>query len=125
MRSRLALLAALFLMALPLLADPPETILRIEVKTYTGRPVDRASVIVRFQQGRNYVKLGKRTRTSWQMKTNQDGIAKLPAMPQGNILVQVIAKGYQTYGETFEVNEAERTIEVKLNAPQPQVSAHQ
>jgi hypothetical protein len=124
MRSRLALLAAFFLITLPLLADPPETILRVEVKTYTGRPVDRASVIVRFVQGRNYVKLGKRTRTSWQMKTNQDGIAKLPAMPQGNIMVQVIAKGYQTFGETFEVNEEERTISIKLNPPQPQHSEH-
>jgi hypothetical protein len=39
--------------------------------------------------------------------------------------VQVIAKGYQTFGNTFEVEEEEKTIEVKLNPPQPQYSAHQ
>ena len=126
---RLRLLAVLSLLALALpgvvLADPPETNIRIEVKTYSDRPIDRASVIVKFVEGRDYVKLGKKIQTSWQLKTNQEGLAKLPSIPQGKILVQVIAKGYQTFGQTFEVNETERTIEVKLNAPQPQVSAHQ
>jgi len=37
----------------------------------------------------------------------------------------VIAKGYQTFGQTFEVMEEEKTIEVQLNPPQPQYSAHQ
>ena len=118
---------ALLILALPglILADPPMTTIRIEVKTYSDKPIDRASVIVKFIEGRDYVKLGKKIQTSWQLKTNQEGLAKLPSIPQGKLLVQVIAKGYQTFGQTFEVNEAERTIEVKLNAPQPQVSAHQ
>ena len=106
-------------------ADPPMTVIRIEVKSYRDKPIDRASVIVKFVEGRDYVKFGKKVHTSWQMKTNQEGVAKIPAIPQGKLLVQVIAKGYQTFGQTFEVDEAERTIEVKLNAPQPQVSAHQ
>jgi Carboxypeptidase regulatory-like domain len=126
---RLRLLAVLTILSLALpgvvLADPPMTNIRIEVKTYSDKPIDRASVIVKFVEGRNYAKLGKKIQTSWQLKTNQEGLAKIPAIPQGKLLVQVIAKGYQTFGETFEVNEAERTIEVKLNAPQPQVSAHQ
>ncbi len=123
-RRTLAFLASL-IFALPVLADPPMTKLRVEVRTNSDRPVDRASVIVRFVKGRNYVKLGKKMHTTWEMKTNQDGVAKMPALPQGEILVQVIAKGYQTFGQTFEVNDEERTIEVKLNPPQPQVSAHQ
>lgn len=125
MRSRLLALLALVALALPLAADDNETNLRIEVKTLSDRPIDRASVIVKFVRGRNYAALGKKMRTTWELKTNQEGIAKLPAMPQGEIRVQVIAKGYQTYGQTFEINEAEKTIEVKLNPPQPQVSAHQ
>ncbi|MBI5086992.1 MAG: carboxypeptidase regulatory-like domain-containing protein [Acidobacteria bacterium] len=118
---------ALFLvlvLAVPLLADPPMTVLRVEVKSYSDKPIDRASVIVRFLEGFNPIKM-KKTRTTWEMRTGQDGVAKLPSLPQGKIQIQVIAKGYQTFGQTFEINEAERTIEVKLNAPQPQVSAHQ
>jgi hypothetical protein len=36
----------------------------------------------------------------------------------------VIAKGYQTFGDTFDVDEDERTIEIKLNPPQKQYSSH-
>ena len=127
MRLRLLAGFSLLIFALPgvILADPPMTNIRIEVKTFSDKPIDRASVIVKFVEGRDYIKLGKKIQTSWQMKTNQEGLAKIPAIPQGKLLVQVIAKGYQTFGQTFEVNETERTIEVKLNAPQPQVSAHQ
>jgi hypothetical protein len=107
-----------------LLADAPMTKLRIEVKTTGGKPIDRASVVVDFQQGRSAVKLGKKVIKHWEIRTNQEGIAAIPTIPQGKITVKVIAKGYQTFGDTFEVDEEERTIEVKLNPPQPQYSAH-
>lgn len=125
-RLRVFAAACALMLAAPAMADdPPMTNLRIEVKTHAGRPLERASVVVKFVKGRNYFKLGKKTIKSWQVKTNQDGIAKVPPLPQGDILIQVIAKGYQTFGQTFDVNEPERTIEVKLNPPQPQFSAHQ
>ena len=118
-------LAVLCLTLAPSLrADPPMTKLRIEVKTHAGKPVDRASVVVRFVEGRSIAKFGKKIRTHWELRTNQDGVARIPPIPQGKILVQVIAKGYQTFGETFDVNEEEKTVQVKLNAPQPQYSAH-
>ena len=104
--------------------DDDMTRLTIEVKTEGGRPVDRASVVVRFVEGRSIVKLGKKVRTTFELRTNQEGVAKIPSIPQGKILVQVIARGYQTYGNTFEVTEPEKTLEVRLNPPQPQYSAH-
>ena len=118
-------LAALFLLAgLAAFAAPPMTTLRIEVKTLSDAPVERASVRVKFIHGRAG-KIGKRIVTSYEMRTNQEGIAKIPPIPQGQILVQVMAKGYQTFGQKYEVNEAEKTVEVKLNPPQAQFSAHQ
>lgn len=105
-------------------ADTPMTRLRIEVKTINEKPIDRASVVVKFVEGRSVIKLGKKIVTTWQLKTNQEGVVKVPEMPQGKILIQVIAKGYQTFGETYDVDETEKTIEVKLNPPQPQYSAH-
>ena len=36
----------------------------------------------------------------------------------------VIAKGYQTYGDYVQVDDEERLVEIKLNPPQPQYSAH-
>ena len=124
MRTRLLVL--LSILVVPLLADDPAmTTLRVEVKTLSDKPVDRASVRVKFIEGRSVIKLGKKIMTSWEVRTTQDGTAKIPPIPQGKILVQVMAKGYQTYGQTYEINEAEKTIEVKLNPPQPQYSAHQ
>ena len=116
------------LLTLPLLpalrADDLTTRLRIEVKTQSGNPIDRAAVVVRFIQGRSVAKLGKKIVKNWELRTNQEGWAKIPPIPQGKLLVQVIAKGYQTFGQTYDVNEEERTIEIKLNDPQEQHSVH-
>ena len=105
-------------------AETPMTKLRIDVRSLTDKPVDRAAVIVQFVEGRSIVKLGKKIHTRWEVRTNQEGIAKIPAIPQGKIRVQVIAKGHQTFGEVFDVAEEEKTLQIKLNPPQPQYSAH-
>jgi len=126
MMTRLLFSFVLFASALPVLADPPMTKIRVEVrKATTDKPVDRASVVVRFVEGRSVVKLGKKIMTSYQMRTNQDGVASMPAIPQGKIQIQVIAKGFQTFGQIFDIGEEEKTVEIKLNDPQPQYSVHQ
>jgi hypothetical protein len=100
------------------------TTLTISVKTPGGKPVEGASVIVKFVKGHSLTKLGKKIRTEWELRTNQDGLAKIPPIPQGTILVQIIAKGYQTFGQNFDVDEEQKTLEIALNPPQPQYSAH-
>ncbi len=112
------------LSAVPVFADTPMTNLRIEVTNDIGKPVDRAGVVVRFIKGRSAAKLGKKVIKSWELRTNSEGWVKIPPIPQGEILIQVIAKNYQTYGETFDVSEEERTIQVKLSPPQKQFSSH-
>ncbi len=124
----LSRISFLLLLSLPLAfqapAATPMTKIRVEVRNSVDKPVERASVIITLDKGRSVVKLGKKDRTHWEMRTNQEGVAAIPALPQGTFLIQVIAKGYQTYGQNVEVKEEEKTIEVKLNAPQPQYSAH-
>lgn len=124
MRSRFAFLAALLVFAAAVWADPPMTKINVQVTTMGGKPLDHAEVIIRFVKGRSVIKMGKKIRTTWEVRTNQEGLAKMPALPQGTILVQVNAKGYQTYGQTFDIDELEKTIEVKLKSPQEQYSAH-
>ena len=124
MRAIVGWLALAVLLAAPALADPPMTSLRIEVKNIYGKPVDRASVVVRFVEGRSVAKFGKKIITHWELRTNQEGVAKIPPIPQGKIRVQVIARGYQTFGQVIDVNEEEKTVEVKLNPPQAQHSEH-
>jgi hypothetical protein len=124
-RLRLSLMTCLILSVPALYAQTAMTKLTIHVVNDSDKPVDRASVIVKFVQGRDYIKLGKKIRDTYELRTNQEGEAALPEIPQGKILVQIIAKGYQTYGQTLDINEPERTVEIKLNPPQKQYSAHE
>jgi hypothetical protein len=123
MLARLCLMAGLCVGLL--CADDLMTKLKVEVRTLGGKPVDRAAVVVNFVEGRSVVKLGKKQMTRWEVRTNQEGVAKLPTFPQGKVRIQVIAKNYQTFGDTFDIDEEEKTIVIKLNPPQQQYSAHQ
>lgn len=120
----LRLLSCPALFALTLMAAQPMTTITISVRNTSDKPVDNASVIVRFIKGHNIAKLGRGTRLEWEMHTNQEGTVKIPPIPQGKILIQVIAKDYQTFGQTFDIDEPEKTVDVRLNPPQPQYTAH-
>src|SRR5215813_13056297 len=99
------LLAGVLLAGLPLLAAD-RTRLQIHVTNENGKPVDRAAVTVNFKQGRDKIKLTKIQR-NWELRTSQEGVAKIPAIPKGKIQIFVTAKNHQTFGETFEVTEDE------------------
>ena len=115
----------LFLLALCLpVAAADLTTLSIHVTNENGKPVDRAAVVVKFVKGRHPIKMTK-IRKSWELRTSQEGNAKIPPIPKGDVLIQVIAKNYQTFGQTFEIEEDERTIEIALKPPQKQYSAHE
>jgi len=111
------------LLALPVFAGDL-TKLKFVVTNMSGKPVDRADVIVKFVEGRSLAKLGKKIRTSWEVHTTQEGTADVPEIPKGKILIQVIAKNYQTFGQTYDVMDDEKTIEVMLSPPQQQYTAH-
>jgi uncharacterized GH25 family protein len=117
MLHRLLLLSAL---VISLVAAAPMTTLTIQVKSKSGKPVENASVIVKFVKGHSVTKLGKKIRKEWELRSNQEGTVKIPPIPQGEILIQVIAKDYQTFGQTFDIDEENKTVDIVLNPPQPQ-----
>jgi len=122
---KLLLLLALVLPVAPATADDL-TRLQIHVTNARGKPVDRASVIVKFVNGRSVKALGlKKARLSWELKSSQEGMAKIPGIPKGKILIQIIAKNYQTFGDTYDVDEDERVVEIVLKDPQAQYSVHE
>ena len=104
---------------------PPMTKLNVVVTTQGGHPVDRASVVVRFVEGHSVVKLGRAVHDTYELRTNEEGLVKVPSIRQGKIRIQVIAKGYQTFGQIFDITQDEKTVAIKLNPPQQQYSAHQ
>lgn len=107
--------------AIAVFAAPPMSKVTIHVTaSETGKPVDRASVVIKFVKGRQPMKFYKQISNTWETRTNQEGNAILPPLPQGSMRVQVIAKDYQTFGDIMEVDTDPKTLEIKLNPPQPQ-----
>lgn len=114
------------LAAAALWADDAQTKITVLVKTLGGHPVDRAEVILRWKANAKHPRnsFGRNVRTQFESRTDQDGHVDFPGVPQGNIQIQVNAKGFQTFGQIFDVDEQEKTVEVKLNPPQQQYSSH-
>lgn len=80
----------------------------------TGEPVKNASVYVKFKQSRTLWRDKERTFT---LKTNPEGKAVVPEVPEGKVLVQIIAPGWKPYGEYHEIAGPKQTIEIKLQRP--------
>lgn len=121
-----ALMLGIALLSGSLIAgDDDLTKLKIQVTTLNGRPIDQASVVVRFVKGRSITKLGTKVMPRWELRTNREGLVEIPPIPKGEITVQVIAKGYQTYGEMMEIEESEKTLQIKMKPPQAQYTSHQ
>jgi 5-hydroxyisourate hydrolase-like protein (transthyretin family) len=118
LRVSLCLLAAVVMSAM---AAGDMTKLTVQVNSAdTGKPIDRATVIVRFKHGMG-VNL-KKIQTTWETKTNQDGKVSIPAIHQGEVTIQITAKDFQTFGNVYELNEENQTVAIKLNRPQSQYS---
>jgi hypothetical protein len=78
------------------------------------KPIDSASVYVRYVEER---KLGKDKKIEMNLKTNQSGVCHVPVIPPGKFVIQVIADGWKTYGEYYDVNQTDQTINITLVRP--------
>jgi hypothetical protein len=97
-------------------APPPTsrvdvTILRGE----DGKPVENAAVIFQL--------VGEKG--NMELKTNEDGKTVIDVLPTGSkVTVQVIAKGFKTYGGDYTFDKPQMSIEVKLKRPGEQYSVY-
>jgi hypothetical protein len=78
------------------------------------KPVDSASVYVRYVEEHKH---GKDKKVEMNLKTNQSGVCHVPVIPPGKFVVQVIADGWKTYGEYYDINQTEQTINITLVRP--------
>ena len=95
-------------------ADATTTKLRTVV-TGNDKPVSNASVYVKYNEPGGLFHREKLAEMNF--KTNLDGSVKVPEIPRGKILIQVIAKGWHTYGKWYEVETESETIQIKLEPP--------
>ena len=99
---------------------PPETS-HIEVlvlKDANQKPIPNAAVVF------HSTKDGK-DEGNLEVKTDSEGKATIDVIPTGSSVdVQVIADGFATFAGTYQVNEASRSIEIKMIRPRAQVSTY-
>jgi hypothetical protein len=96
-------------------SDSGTTKLKIRVTGTNDKPISNASVYVRFYTSGGFLRHDKLAELDF--KTNLDGSVRVPEVPQGKILIQVIAKGWHTYGEWYDVETDEESIAIKLEPP--------
>ena len=95
--------------------DPTSTRLRIVVLNFDGKPVPSASVYVRFNEAGGFLHKDKLAEMGF--KTNEDGSVKVPSVPVGKILIQVVGKGVHSYGKWYDIVKDQEPIEIKLDKP--------
>jgi len=89
------------------------------IKEDNGKPVRNAAVIMHAVNAK-----GKQERGDMELKTDPDGKANFDGIPYGMVRVQVLAAGFQTFGEDYDIEKAKTEITIKLKRPQGQYSVY-
>jgi Carboxypeptidase regulatory-like domain len=91
----------------------------VVVKDYNGKPIRNAAVVLHPVSRK-----GKQARGGMELKTDNDGRTNIDGIPYGPLRVQVLAQGFQTFGEDYEIDKPELEITVKLKRPGGQYSVY-
>ena|SRR5437763_1387191 len=89
------------------------------VRDYNGKPVKNASVIMHPVSYK-----GKQAHTGFQLKTDTEGKTSFDGIPYGPLRVQVLAQGFQTFGDDYQIGKPQMEITIKLKRPQGQYSIY-
>jgi hypothetical protein len=91
----------------------------VVLKDDSGKPIRNAAVIL-HPVGHQ----GKQGKTGFELKSDLDGKTHFDAIPYGMWRVQVIASGFQTFGDDFNINQSAQEITIRLKRPQGQYSIY-
>jgi opacity protein-like surface antigen len=120
---RLLILAVLAVMALSTaLAAQDEDMAVVNfivLKDNNGKPLRNASVVMH-----PVGKSGKQSRGGLELKCDADGKASFDGVPYGKLRIQVLAPGFQTYGEDYNIAKPVEEITVKMKRPTEQYSIY-
>jgi len=100
-------------------APPPTARVEVTViRATNGKPVENAAVIF-------HPLVDGHDNGNMELKTNDEGKAVIELLNLGsNVRLQIIAPGFQTYGEDYKVDKDNLAIEVKLKRPTEQYSIY-
>lgn len=84
-----------------------------------GKPVRNASVVLHSVN-----KHGKQAKGGLELKADADGKCSYDGVPYGMVRVQVLAPGFQTYGQDYDVDKPTIALTIKLKRPEEQYSIY-
>jgi hypothetical protein len=99
--------------------EPTSWIYFAVVKDDNGKPVRNAAIVLHPVNDK-----GRQERGGLELKSDPEGKANLDGIPYGPLRVQVLAHGFQTYGEDFDISKPKTEITIKLKRPQGQFSIY-
>lgn len=85
----------------------------------SGKPIRNASVVLHPVNDK-----GKQEKGGLQLKTDADGKTNFAGVPYGKLRIQVIAQGFQTFGEDYEINKTDVDIVIRMKRPADQYSIY-
>jgi Carboxypeptidase regulatory-like domain len=91
----------------------------VVLKDNNGKPLRNASVVMHPVE-----KNGKQSRGGLELKCDADGKASFDGVPYGKLRIQVLAPGFQTFGEDFDIAKPVEEITVKMKRPTEQYSIY-
>jgi Carboxypeptidase regulatory-like domain len=101
-------------------APPPTSELQIVVvRDNDGKPVRNAEIVLHPVDPK-----GRQKDEGLELKTHGDGKAEITGIPYGKMRIQVIAPGFKTYGEDFDINQPNHEFTIKLQKPAEQFSIY-
>jgi len=100
--------------------EPLASMSFVIVKEDNGKPVRNAAVVLHPVD-----EDGKQKRNGLELKTDTDGKASFEGVPYGKLRIQVLADGFQTYGEDYDVDKPSLDITVKMKRPAKQYSIYE
>lgn len=89
------------------------------VRDSNGKPVKNAAVVLHPVNHK-----GKQAMGGLELKTDDDGRTGIEGIPYGLLRVQVLAPGFQTFGEDYQIKQPETQITVRLKHPKGQYSVY-
>ncbi|HEY3705898.1 MAG TPA: carboxypeptidase-like regulatory domain-containing protein [Terracidiphilus sp.] len=97
-------------------APPPTAKIEVTVlKDANGKPIENAAVVFHTLDDPGNMEL----------KSNEEGKALIDVLPLGEtVRLQIIARGYQTYGGDYKIDNNELAIEVRMKRPGEQYSIY-
>jgi hypothetical protein len=90
------------------------------IKDDNGKPVRNAAVVLHPVNEK-----GKQQRGGLELKTSPEGKCEFDGVPYGMLRVQVLAHGFQTYGEDYDIQGPKTELTIKLKRPQGQFSIYE